>query len=207
MKKISQSIAILVFGVIVPLALLSQAYLGLSSLSSQVSGVLQKQNSSQIFRDARVLLHDANDYALFSLISAERTNHAVVTNKQIMKVAVMQIGFAVISIGVMFIILGINDGGAEGGFEASGLKFDLKTGSTGAVVFVIGAAMAAAGGIIKNDYQTVPIPGFIDRGDGEASRAHAETVALYKECKKMGGAVSQECFYKLFSQTFAADVN
>jgi len=34
-------------------------------------------------------------------------------NKQIMKVSIIQIGFAVISIGMMLIILGINGGGAE----------------------------------------------------------------------------------------------
>jgi len=205
-KTIGRGFSIAIFGVVVPVVLLIQAYVGLSALGDQVGSVVPTESAAQTFEEARVGLHDANDYALYSVISAERTNLAVVINKQVMKISVMQIGFAVISLGIMFVILGINDGGAEGGVEATGFKIDFKTSSTGAVVFVIGAAMAAAGGIMKNEYNTVPIPGYIDRGDGAAQQAHVKTIATYKECAKLETATAQECFYKLFTQEFRGDL-
>lgn len=200
--------AIAIFGVAVPIMLLLQAYWGLSVLSEQVGATGGSATAAQLFEQARVKLHDANDYALYSVISAEQTNLSVLVNKQIMKISVMQIGFAVISLGIMFIILGFNDGGADATVESSGVKVDFKTSSTGAVVFVIGAAMAAAGGILKNDYNTVPIPGYIDRGDGAAQMEHARTVEIFQECRNLkpaNPALSQECFFKMFEQEFGEE--
>jgi hypothetical protein len=201
-------LAIAIFGVVVPIILLFQAYWGLSLLSEQVGATGGSATAAQIFEEARVKLHDANDYALYSVISAEQANLSVLVNKQIMKISVMQIGFAVISLGIMFVILGFNDGGADTTVEAPGWKIDFKTSSTGAVVFVIGAAMAAAGGILKNDYSTVPIPGYIDRGDGSAQLEHARTVEIFRECRDLKPAtpaLSQECFYKMFEQEFGEE--
>ena len=204
--RLARTVSILVFGIFVPLALLFQAYVGLSSLGAKVGGDLANENPSQIFDSARKLLHNGNDYALYSVIAAEHANQVVVTNKQIMKVVVIQIGFAVVSIGIMFIILGIRDGGAEGAFDAAGIKFDFKTGSTGAVVFVIGAAMAAAGGILKNEYQTVPIPSYVDRLDGEEQRKYAISISRFKQCSKQDQSIKYECFYKFFEAEFQGDL-
>lgn len=151
-----------------------------------------------MFAKARPLLRSANDFSLYSVMAAEHTNRAVVTNKQVMKVAVMQIGFAVVSLGLMFVILGINDGGGSAVVGGSGLTFDFRTGSTGALVFVIGAAMATAGGVLKNDYQTVPVPTFAGTTGGDALYAQAQSA--YAECSKLGDTVAQECFFKVFSQ-------
>jgi hypothetical protein len=203
---VARSLALFVFGVIVPTALLFQAYSGLNTLGDRVSRSVTDTSAAQTFSTARQSLHDANDYALYSVIAAERTNQLVVTNKQIMKISVMQIGFAVASLGIMFVVLGFSDGGAQGSMDAAGFKFDFKTGSTGAVVFVIGAAMATAGGVMRNDYQTVPIPGYIDGGDGDARQAHAAATGIFKECAKQPQPTRYECFYKFFEKQFKADI-
>lgn len=61
---------------------------------------------------------------------------------------------------MMFIILGINDGRVEGVTDINGLKFDFKTGPSGVAIFIVGAIMATDGEVLKNDYNTVPIPGY-----------------------------------------------
>lgn len=203
---VSRSLAVMAFGIFVPLALLFQAYAGLNSLGERVAKSTGANSSAQIFSEARQYLHDANDYALYSVIAAERTNQLVVTNKQIMKIAVMQIGFAVASLGIMFVVLGFNDGGAEGALNAGGVKFDMKTGSTGAVVFVIGAAMATAGGVLRNDYSTVPIPGYIESADATGSQAHAMATTRFRKCAAQAREVRYECFYKFFESDFGSEL-
>ena len=206
LKKIGSILTVILFGVVVPVFLIAQAYISMGALDGTVSSVIPKESVAETFQDVRPVLHDANDYALYSVMSAERTNLMVVTNKQNMKVAVMQIGFAVISVGIAFIILGINDGGVTAGGEAAGIRLDFKTGSTGAAIFVVGAAMATVGGTLKNDYWTVPVPGYIDRGENSAGQAHARTIAIYRQCTKQQPAIADECFYKLFGSRFAGEV-
>ena len=109
----------------------------------------------------------------------------------------MQIGFAVISVGMMLIVLGINDGGAAAGAHVASIQFDFKTGSTGVVVFVVGALMATAGGVLKNDYSTVPIPSFFY---DSAPPEYVKSINAYKECKKLGDNKFQPCFIGVFEK-------
>ncbi|MCJ1958667.1 hypothetical protein MUB10_27560, partial [Klebsiella variicola] len=71
-----------------------------------------------------------------------------------MKLTIIHIGLAVISVGMMFIILGINDGGGEGGVKLSGIDFNFKTVSSGLAIFIAGALMASGGALINNIYTT-----------------------------------------------------
>jgi hypothetical protein len=102
------------------------------------------------------------DYALGSVVFVETSNRQVMLNKQRMKIAVMHIGFAVISVGLMLMILGIDVGGidASGASQGGGISVAVKIASTGVLVFVIGASMATIGGILGNDYKSVGIPSF-----------------------------------------------
>ncbi len=81
-------------------------------------------------------------------------------NKQSMKLTIIHIGLAVISVGMMFIILGINDGGGEGGVKLSGIDFNFKTVSSGLAIFIAGALMAS-GALINNIYTTAAVPGYV----------------------------------------------
>jgi hypothetical protein len=202
-QALGRNAAILLFGIFGPIVLLFQAYTGLSSARSDLRVLSSQQSVAKALGEAKPHLGDANDYALFSMMHAERTNLAVVTNKQNLKLAVMQIGFAVISLGLMFVILGINDGGGEGEGEAGGVKFNFKTGSTGAVVFVIGAAMATAGGVMRNEYKTVEVPKFQSVVLGPAPGGQASPSAVSPSPSEK--AVVQETMAKC-GRNFPADV-
>jgi hypothetical protein len=138
------------------------------------------------------------DYALVSLINAESTNQKTMINKQIMKSAVVQIGFAVISIGMMFVVLGFSGGGLDVQAKSEGITFDVKTGSTGLAVVVIGAVMVTLGGVLKNDYSTVELPGFL----GADSRDIKFIESAFKACEKAGNE-SAACFWSFANRTFS----
>jgi len=161
-KTIARQSSVVLFGVIFPVYVLFQAYQGISSLKDDVGYTTTVSDIVQEFSNVNKNIDGANDYALFSLMYVEHANQKTMINKQVMKATIVHTGFAVISIGMMLIILGINEGGFEGSGEAGSLKFDFKTGSTGVGVFVIGALMATAGGVLKNDYSTSKIPMYGD---------------------------------------------
>ena len=116
---LSRLIVIVIFGVIVPVIILFQAYQGTSYLSKNLPYTDTPDDLVKTFSAAKLSINNANDYALFSLLYTEHANQKTMINKQIMKVSVMQIGFSVISIGMMLIVLGINAGGIEGVKPAS----------------------------------------------------------------------------------------
>ncbi|MEZ9764508.1 hypothetical protein AB4278_16595 [Vibrio splendidus] len=191
-KNLSQLAAVILFGVIVPIAVLYQAHQGINSLQNNVA---HKDTINTLFADFKGLKSNSmtgNDYALISLMYTEHANQKTMINKQIMKVSVIQIGFAVISIGIMLVVLGISRGGAEGGGSYMGFEFDVKIGSSGVLVFVIGAAMSTLGGVLKNDYATVPIPPYVQNS------SEIDNVAeFYLGCNKLSDQklVVMECFW------------
>lgn len=193
----ARKVAMILFGVVVPLLILAQAYVGLASLGKSVSYAGRNDDLVQTLAAARKNLTNGNDYALFSLLYTEQANQRTMVNKQVMKVSIMQIGFAVASVGMMLIILGFNDGGASGTAELSGVKFDFKSGSTGVVVFLVGASMATMGGVLKNDYSTVPIPQYVQM---EANPNHARSIKAFIECRKFDGDKFKDCFVGLFQR-------
>ncbi|CAH1202628.1 conserved membrane hypothetical protein [Candidatus Nitrotoga sp. BS] len=194
---IARNAAILLFGVIVPLVILAQAYVGLASLSTNINNTKTSDDLVHTLSTVKKSLSNGNDYALFSLLYTENANQKTMINKQIMKVTIMQIGFAVSSVGMMLILLGFNDGGASGTAEVSGMKFDFKSGSTGVVAFLAGALMATAGGVLKNDYATVPIPEYVYVGSDED---HTKSINAFSQCKLLGEDKFKDCFIGFFQK-------
>jgi len=144
----------------------------------------------------------ANDYALFSLMFVEHGNQRTMINKQRTKTAVVNIGFAVLSIGMMLIILGFEgrkDQNMDAGVAFGELKFNLKTGSAGIGIFVIGAMIATLGGVLKNDYQTSQIPQFEGTRNGDAAGLYAKSIEAYKACSAKTSGV-ELCFTQVFFQ-------
>jgi len=196
-KNLARHIVVLLFGVVVPLLILAQAYIGLVSLEEGVGYRSTHDDLVRTLSTAKKTLENGNDYALFSLLYTEHANQKTMVNKQIMKVAIMQIGFSVTSIGMMLIILGFSDGGISGAAEVSGIKFDFKSGSTGVVVFLAGALMATAGGVLKNDYNTVPIPEYVYV---ESHQEYTKSIKAFMECKKLGDEKFKDCFIGFFQK-------
>jgi hypothetical protein len=149
-------------GVVVPLMLMLQAHTAIQNLDEHlgVSGQLADLGKSL---PAPVLkFSSGNDYALYSLAMIEASNFRGLLNKQRMKVAVIHIGFAIASVGVLFIVLGFDRGGLEfsGGVDAK-TTLNLKVAGSGLAVFVLGAGLAGAGGLMPNQYTTAGMPQYV----------------------------------------------
>lgn len=191
--RVARSIGILILGLIVPAFVLIQAYVALGGLSENVNVITRTTAQQQLARTAP-FLHSGNDYALFSMLAEEKSNEAIVVNKQMMKIVTMQIGFSLMSLGLMLVTLGFNEGGADISGAWSTIKFDFRTGSSGVLVFVIGGAMAAAGGLLKNDYKTVPIPEFV----AQMQSPLTNEMRIYVACRKRLPNTYKECFTNSF---------
>jgi len=195
-ERWSHSMAILVLGVLFPVLVLIQAYGALSKLTPAIVAWRDANSAEEAFARIQPKLRSANDYALYTVMRLEATNNAVVTNKQVMKVVIMHLGFAVVSVGLMFVVLGIEakDGG-EGGVEVAGLKVDFKTASTGVLVFVVGATMVTLGGVLRNEYATVGVPEYVLEGKDPNAEASLER---FRFCKANNQASLSDCFAQAY---------
>lgn len=197
--------ASVVFGVVFPILILFQAYTGFASLNDDVGYKTTTSDLVVNLGEAKANIESANDYALFSLLYVEHANQKTMINKQVMKTSVMHIGFAVISIGMMLIIFGIQgggEGGAQGTFSVQDITFDFKTGSTGVAVFCVGALMATLGGVLKNEYTTSTIPSFETvRVSTSASAGlpvtYQQSLDAFKKCASFKEN-SETCFMQAF---------
>ncbi|MCG7587905.1 hypothetical protein, partial [Photobacterium sp. OFAV2-7] len=144
-----------IFGLILPCAVTYNAFtitekvmtniLDSPTLLSTASPDESSDNLLSSFETIKNQLDSNNDYVLLTALYLEQTNTKTFLNKQLMKAIVIHLGFAVMSIGLCFIVLGINDGGIHAGADAPLFNFNLKTGSTGLIAFIVGAAMASGG--------------------------------------------------------------
>lgn len=202
MKDKIRNLAVIIFGVIFPVVILFQAYMGINSLRNDVAYKTTISDLVTNFSDSKKHLLNANDYALYSLLYVEHANQKTMINKQVMKSTVVHIGFAVISVGMMLIILGIKEEGASGAeaeIEAHGIKFDFKTGSTGVAMFCVGAIMATIGGVLKNEYQTAEIPSYVSINQPAVLIDFNKSIEAYKACSQKGDDF-ETCFSQLFFQ-------
>ncbi len=202
MKDKARSIAIIIFGIVFPVIILFQSYVGINSLRDDVAYKTTMTDLVSNLSETKKHLLNANDYALYSLLYVEHGNQKTMINKQVMKSTVVHIGFAVISVGMMLIILGIKEegeSGAEASVEANGIKFDFKTGSTGVAMFCVGAVMATIGGVLKNDYQTSEIPTYESMDISSSASAYEKSINAYHECSKQGKSF-ETCFSQVFFQ-------
>lgn len=166
-----------VLGLLIPIFLLLNVIINVSNLEDDIGHKGGLEKVVEHFIQIQPKLESANDYAFISMLAAENANQKTMINKQVMKVAVIQVGFAVISIGLLFVVLGFNDGGMDTTGSSGDLSFNVKTGSTGLAAIIIGAAMATFGGILKNEYNTVQVPKYY----GVAPEATMQVA--FKKCK------------------------
>jgi hypothetical protein len=191
-------VAIFLFGVIIPTLILGQAFLGLSTLQGTVVKQLQDAPVGLVL-DAKRLDHpNGNDYALFAMTYAEASNRQITINKQVLKTCVMEVGLAVISLGLMIILLGFETGGATVAGAAGGYSVNIQTASTGVVVFLAGALMGGAGGLIPNAYSTVGTPMFAQTGQN----TDQQEIYYYNECKNSAGQEYPQCFTEQFEALY-----
>lgn len=184
-------LAVVLFGAIFPSIVIYGAFSDISKLTSRIdyegdlkdvvsaySSILEKKPEG------------SNEYILLSLLITENANQNAMVNKQVMKAAVMQIGFALISIGLLFIVLGFNEGGMDGTGEVGDFKFDFKTASSGLSAIVIGSIVATMGGVLKNEYRTVPVPNYVN---SKSVLTTENYVSLIEKCKQKVPNNSNQC--------------
>lgn len=184
--KVLHFISIFIFGLVLPAFLLINAYLSLGKMQDIVSS---KEDIDSVFEQTldfhKEVNLDKNAYAYLSFIHATRSNEKTMVNKQILKLLVIQVGFSVISLGIMLLILGINDGGITASGQTEGFNFDVTVGSTGVAVFLIGAVMVTVGGVLKNSFSTVGVPTF-SSSQPQSTTPAAEAPPL-DQCEQLVG--------------------
>ncbi|MBV9510120.1 MAG: hypothetical protein JO303_07560 [Caulobacteraceae bacterium] len=207
---ITRSMAVIVLGLVCPVALLLEAYLSVQSIANTIADGPKLADYVATFTKAKPTLTGPYDYAMFSQMFSESVNQTVILHKQIMKLVTVQIGFAAMCLGLMFVVLGINDGGGEAGVRSKAITWDFRTASTGALVFAIGAAMTAAGGLIPNQYTTVGLPGIgasYQAGSAIAQSRLDKSIEDYRLCKaKASPGHFGDCFATLFFQANEAEL-
>ncbi len=159
--NIIKSLSALLFGVVVPGIITFNVITSLSNLDDSINSKVELDEIAQVYLSVRDNLEQQNQYALIAYMFSAATNQNTLMNKQIMKTVVIHIGFAVLSFGVLFIILGINQGAiTASGQIADSTSIDVKSGSTGAGVILIGAAMVTISAVDKNEFTGVALPNF-----------------------------------------------
>lgn len=211
MRNTTRNSAIIIFGIVFPFIILLQAYTQIISLKTGVEYTTKANDLIPYMNGIKKQVINANDYALFSLIYVEHANQKVMINKQVMKTTTILLGFAVMSVGMMMIILGIKDtqsnystlkaensSGVTASMETpGGIKFDFRTGSAGVAMFCIGAIMATAGGVLPNEYKTSEIPTYESMTSKKDNEEHDNSIKAYKTCSKQKHE-QERCFYKEF---------
>lgn len=157
---LTRLIAIVLFGLLLPLFIALRVDVRIESAEKFVTQAASDSFIISQFEKSPEKFKTPNDYALVALADSERANLAVMLNKQVMKLVVVYMGFAVMSFAMMFIVLGFTDAPVKASGSGAGFSLDLQFGSIGAAVFVLGAAMAAGGGLLRNEFRTVGLPKF-----------------------------------------------
>ncbi|MDF7657791.1 hypothetical protein PUG81_02320 [Erwiniaceae bacterium L1_54_6] len=191
-------IAAVFLGLIFPVVIILQSLSGLRTLSSDFH---QLDSTNSIVEEVAKLKENIttdNDYKFVSMVYLENKNYTVMLKKQVMKIIIMQIGYATMSVGLMLIVLGFKDQEhvLSGGWRD--IKIDFKTGSTGAAVVVVGAIMATLGGVLKNEYSNNPLPDY-----GQHLDIDSMTYLIYQGCKIHAGDKIADCFLNSYEKVIS----
>ena len=166
------------FGFVIPVYLIATAIIYQNKASESLLELTKSEPSvSAIYHieeaKRKNILYSADDYSLFSLFNQEEKTFRLTINKQVMKQNVMLIGFSVISLGIMFFILGISrDNGSSMqsasnnedsppannpkavnfAFSPEDFSFNVTVGSIGGAMIILGLVAVVIGGVIPNEH-------------------------------------------------------
>ncbi|MCF2845816.1 hypothetical protein NH514_00305 [Pseudoalteromonas sp. ACER1] len=159
--KVTKIFSAVIFGLIIPGILTFNVMGNLAQLEQSINSKQDLEKVASIYRTLKEEVEVQNQYALASYLFSSAINQNTLINKQIMKTVAIHIGFSVISFGVLFIILGINQGSiSASGTFANSTSIDFKSGSMGVGVILIGGVMVTTAAIHTNEYTGVSIPAY-----------------------------------------------
>jgi hypothetical protein len=151
------------FGLIVPLLLIWSSS---QTVTKMVSDMNEDANLTKGHAEVYQLLESydinpdhGNLYAFTSYLIAQQTNEKVIKKKTLLKAMLMQLGLVIVSIGLLFVVLGFKEGGVDGSASGiSGIDFNITIGSTGLATIFFGVLMITLGGVVSNKFTTVGVP-------------------------------------------------
>lgn len=193
-----KNIAVVFFGLIIPLIFLLSALSNLSS-DSLKERIHSPSESVQYFPEMK----NNNDYTLYSLLSIEHNLMQTMINKQKLKKGIVFIGFAVISISMMFIVLGFDVKNIDTTniiASFSSFKFDLKTGSIGVVTLIVGSFMISSIIFVPNVYSGSQVPGYNGLTYYNNNSDVVNKLKNYKIVCSKQSEKKKECFYNKVNQ-------
>lgn len=223
MRAMARRLAAITFGIILPIILLYTAFCNLQDVSKKLYQIESEQGLQKAYEPLKGILSSANDYILYSLMYVEQSNQRTMVNKQAMKLTIIHIGFAIMCVGIMFVVLGINDGGAQGVGEFGGGTFNLKTASSGFAIFIGGALMASGGALLNNQYATAAVPGYIQvltqadpppdpAAEAAATRQHVawvkenQLIQFYKKCRAYDDTQYAQCLAGIVPKLYSEEI-
>lgn len=198
-----KTLVFLLTGVIFPVFMLGASAYNLYQTSNQFKEMSQQQISVKELSELKSMMTSPYDYGITSIIYMEKQAHKIFIHKQIMKIASMYIGYAVLSIGVMMLFLGIetkSQNDINGNFM--GLTFNIKSGSGGIIVFLLGAIMIIIPGSINNKYQTPGIPAFGAGSSVDIRQIKSNVLYIYQQCNKQTTLPKDQCFTQSINSSF-----
>ncbi len=198
--------AVLLFGLVLPSLLLFEANSAMGRMSELQEDKNDIGSVVASLPTSVSQLHTNNDYAILTVAILEASNQRTMLVKQRMKMSVMHIGFAVISLGMMMILLGIEAGGVEASAGIpSGATLDIKTASAGVAAVLLGAILAAAGALVPNSYSTVSVPAYAATKQGSAADVRLEALhRLSETCRRdASGPSLAPCLYNAIATSLA----
>lgn len=206
-KQAASAVAVLVFGLFVPILMITQAYLCVQAVNQTFDLKHAAPSPAQQIEQHSSQLRTGNDYVLFAALSIERSNEDITMHRQAMMAAIIQLGLAVISLGIMLLFLGIGDAGLDAIVDGAGFKFDFKTGSAGIAVFVVGALMSTTGAVLKGEFKTIDIPTF---SSGIAEPSSGEKVISRQQVESAAEKIIAFCSTQpseLFGKCYQANLH
>ena len=181
--RLGRVAAFLVLGLLLPAVLLFQAHQAMGRMSEVTADGNDIASIVKSLPASVQSLKSQNDYALLSIAMIEASNQRTMLTKQRMKMSVMHIGFAVISLGLMMLVMGLEAGGIDvAGGSPDKLSFNLKTTSTALTAVLLGAAMSTAGALVPNPYTTVSVPSYAPLTDATVDERLQKLQTLAAQC-------------------------
>lgn len=182
LSKLGRGLVVTLLGLVLPAVLLGDAYIAIKELDQGVAAVADLKDLEQSLPAPMRLFKSPNDYVFLSSVFLESGAQRVALNRLRMKVATVHVGFALMCVGLLFVLAGIDPGGVEIGTTVKeGAGASLKTASGGAAILFVGALIAAAGGLAPSTYKSGSVPQFGEMAPSKIAVSD-QMVNLIKAC-------------------------
>jgi hypothetical protein len=190
-------LALVMFGLVLPTVLLWSAHSAVSELKTAPINAAELREIVQALPAPVQAFQHGNDYSLLFGVFADIGEYRHMVNRMQMKTAVMRVGFAIACVGLLLMVLGVDSGAVEvGGGVKETMTLNMKAASGGIAVFVLGAAMAGAAGLMQMQHQAAKADFLLGPLHDSAKPLDpflSSLQNLMTQCDALGPAVKPRC--------------